>query len=90
MNSIDVVSEAKGRCLGMMTSLPGYLALQEALEQLLYIESALLDRNADRGRLANITLGLLAAREFEVRDYAFAESLYSVEEIVDQMKSGKL
>jgi hypothetical protein len=90
MTELDRITKAKNRCAEMMISQPGYVPLQEVFEQLSYLESALLDRNADRGRLGNITLGLLAAREFEVRDYGFAVTLYSIEEIVDHMKSGTL
>lgn len=74
----------------MMTTHPGFVPLQEVFEQLSYVEAALLSDDADRSRLKDITLGLLAAREFEVRDFEFAESLYLVEEIVDRMKKGEL
>jgi len=90
MNETDVIFRAKRRCVEMMATHPGFIPLQEALEQLSYIEAALMEDGADRSRLKDITLGLLAAREFEVRDFEFAESLYLIEEIVDRMKKGEL
>lgn len=90
MSRIDEVRIIKERCLEMLSQNPSSVALQEVLEQISYVEAALLDSHADRSRLGDTTLGVLAAREFEVRDPAFAESLYFIEEIVDQMRSGML
>ena len=90
MSQVDVVQTVKARCLELLSQSPGSIALQEALEQILYVEAALLDGHADRSRLGDTTLGMLAAREFEVRNPPFAESLYFIEEIVDQMRAGML
>ena len=90
MNEVDAVLRAKNRCMEMMASGASLIPLPEIFEQLSYVEAALRSDDADRSRLKDITLGLLAAREFEGRDFEFATSLYLVEEIVDRMKKMEL
>jgi len=56
--------------------------------QLNYILDALLGKN-DASRLEEITIGILAVREFETNEEDFANLIYEVVEIVDLIKKGK-
>lgn len=90
MTPFVVVSKAKTRCADLLVSSPNFYPLQSVMEQLLYIENALNDRMADRSKLDDVNVGLFAAREFEFRAPDFAEMLYEVEDVVEQMKHGKV
>lgn len=57
--------------------------------QLNYILDALMGRN-DTNKLKEITIGILAVREFEANNEDFANLIYEVVEIVDLIKKGKI
>jgi hypothetical protein len=86
--NLDVLTRAKQKCADLLAQTPDSFPLQSILEQLSYVESALGDRNADRSKLKDVNVGLYAVREFEARSPPFAELLYEVEDIVEQMKKG--
>ncbi|MDZ4299115.1 MAG: immunity protein Tsi6 family protein [Moraxellaceae bacterium] len=90
MMPFDIVSKAKARCGDLLVSSPTFYPLRSVMEQLLYIEIALNDRLADRSKLDDVNIGLFAVREFEDRAPDFAEMLYEVEDVVTQMKVGKI
>lgn len=55
---------------------PDFVPLELAEEQLIYLRDYLLGRVSDVSLLANMNIGLLTVREFEVRDMAFSEQIY--------------
>lgn len=57
--------------------------------QLNYILDALYNRN-DRSKLKDITIGIIAVREFEANYEDFSNMIYKVVEIVDLIKKGRI
>jgi len=57
--------------------------------QLNYILDALMGKN-NTNKLEDITIGILAVREFETNNEGFANLIYEAVEIVDLIKKGKL
>lgn len=89
MDALDVIVKAKEKCRSLLALTPQFFPLQTIAEQLLYLEDALRNVSADRTKLKDINVGLFAVREFETRSPEFAEMLYEVEEVVEEMKSGR-
>jgi hypothetical protein len=90
MNAMEVVARAKERCAELQAASPDFSPLRSIAEQLSYIETAILDKAADRSRLNDGNIGLFAAREFEARAPDFAELLYAVEDVVSDLKKSRL
>jgi Tsi6 len=81
-----VLAHAKNRCAELMATAPQDQSLTMAMAQLDFICATLEGRANDPGALQRINLGLLAAREFEVRAPDFADMLYAVEDVVARLR----
>lgn len=90
MTAIDTINKALAHSVKLSVDYPNFQPLESVKAQLEYLKSILNGDVDDRSRLKEIILGIYAAREFEVRDMEFANNLYDVELIVDQLKAGKL
>jgi hypothetical protein len=81
---------ALDECEKMLTLEPDFQPLQSIKMQLQYLLGILMGEIHDRSRLNEIIIGIYAAREFETRDMAFANVLYGIDKIVEEMKDDDL
>ena len=90
MTPIETINKALTDSVKLSVDYPNFQPLESVKAQLEYLKDILNGDLDDRSRLKEIILGIYAAREFEERDMDFANTLYDVELIVDQLKTGKL
>jgi hypothetical protein len=90
MTPIETINKALVDSVRLSVEYPNFQPLESVKAQLQYLKNILDGDLEDRSRLNEITIGIYAAREFEERDMTFANILYDVESIVDQLRSGKL
>ena len=90
MAPIETIDKALADSVKLSAKYPNFQPLESVKAQLQYLKGILDGTVEDRSRLKEIIIGIYAAKEFEDRDMDFANTLYDVEMIVDQLKSGKL
>lgn len=89
MKPIATIEKALADSINLSADYPNFQPLDSVIAQLQYLKGILDGDIEDRSRLKEIILGIYAAREFEERDMDFANTLYDVEMIVDELKAGK-
>ena len=90
MNPAAVIEKAIDKSDRLAVNYPDFQPLVSIRAQLAYLKGILDGSIEDRSRLSEITIGIYAAKEFEQRDMGFANTLYDVEMIVDQIRSGQI
>jgi len=90
MTPIETINKSLTDSIKLSADYPNFQPLESVKTQLEYLKNILNGSSDDRSRLNEIILGIYAAREFEDRDMDFANTLYDVELIVDEMKAGRL
>ena len=90
MNPVAVIEKAVEQSDRLTVDYPNFQPLESVKAQLAYLKGILDGSIDDRSRLNEIIIGIYAAKEFEERDMDFANTLYDVELVVDQLKVGKL
>lgn len=89
MTPIATIEKALADSIKLSAEYPNFQPLESVMVQLQYLKGVLDGDVEDRSRLKEIIIGIYAAREFEERDMEFANTLYDVEMIVDELKAGK-
>lgn len=89
MTPIATIDKALADSIKLLAEYPNFQPLESVIAQLQYLKGILNGEVEDRSRLKEIIIGIYAAREFEERDMDFANTLYDVEIIVDELKAGK-
>jgi hypothetical protein len=69
-----------------MAANPEFPPLQSISLQLEYLIGIIKGEITDLSRLKDVIVGQYAAREFEDRDMGFANQLYEVSDIADELK----
>jgi hypothetical protein len=77
--------QALAECRKRLADQPDFQPLRSIEKQLQYLID-LDEGRADFSLVANLNLGLLAVREFEPHDMAFANLLYEVTDSVEKMR----
>lgn len=90
MTPIEIIDKAIADSIKLTADYPNFQPLASVKTQLQYLRGILDGTVKNRSRLNEIIIGIYAAKELEERDMDFANVLYDVEIIVDQLKSGKL
>lgn len=86
MNRIELFEKAKVAMAELLAEFPEAEAATSVSNQLDYLISLENGSESDRGRLAEIIIGVLVAREIEPRSDEAADLLYQVVDEVDRMK----
>ena len=73
---IQRIETALFTCTEKRKESPSFLPLELAEEQLTFLRNYWLGKEKNENLLSNINVGLLAVREFEMRDMKFAEQIY--------------
>lgn len=90
MTPLELIDQTLTDSVKLSVDYPNFQPLESVILQLQYLKGILNGTIQDRSRLKEIIIGIYAAREFEERNMDFANRLYDVEMIVDQLKSGRL
>ena len=83
---IETLRGALHQCEGFLARYPGLPGLLSARNQLGYLTAILTGQETDRSRLPDITLGRLAAREFDGWEDEFRDLLFKAQEVADSLK----
>jgi len=73
---IKRIEAALTTCTEKRKESPEFFPLETAEEQLTYLRDYWLGKETNEKLISNINIGLLAVREFEIRDMKFAEQIY--------------
>ncbi len=87
MNRIGLFQTAKAAMADLHVRFPEANAIVSISNQLDYLIGLEEGTEADRGRLSEIIIGVLAAREIEPRSEKAADLLYQVVDETDRMKT---
>ena len=86
MNNLLLYKKTLELCRERLKQAPTFQPLRSIEKQLEYLIDLEEGRRSDFERLADLNLGLLAAREFEPHDMEFANLIYDVTEAAKKMK----
>ena len=78
MKRAELFVEALTGCQRLLTQFPGHPPLLSVIAQIEYLIALESGARNDRGRLRDINLGLVTARELEVLDPQLADLLHEV------------
>lgn len=81
----ELLGDGLRGCLALLSVYPNSTALQSIKAQIQYLIDLEKGLMVDRSRLANITIGVMTAREVEALDESVAETLYKVAAIAKEM-----
>ena len=83
---IEALREALRRCDDFLSRYPDLPGLRAARHQLAYLTAVTSGQERDLSKVRDITLGRLAAREFDGWEDDFRELLFDAQEIADSIK----
>jgi len=89
MNEKEIIEQALQECESLLKQHPTCSPLEYVAVQLRYLISFVSGENADKSRLKDINVGLVAVREFSTRFPDFTEQLFAVSKVVDDMRYGR-
>jgi hypothetical protein len=85
MNRLALFMDARRKAQALHLKYPLLKTIESIIHQLDYLIELASGRSTDRSRLKDIILGVQAAREIEPLDLDLADTLYLVNEQVQQM-----
>ena len=89
MNNIEKIDLAIKMCQKLDKEYPGFVILDSIDTQLRYVKNIIEKNSTDKSKLKDILLGVYAAKEIEERDMNFAELLYEIQDIAEDLNSTK-
>jgi hypothetical protein len=87
MTPLEKVERALNIARQRLAAQPDFYIYESIVEQLEYMERALLGDDS-KSRTKEITIGLYAAREFEMSDPELAQVLHAANAVADRMARG--
>jgi hypothetical protein len=88
MTALDFIDKAIALSQDRYRNTPGFEVYRSVLNQLEFIKAILEGRETDKARLHDLTLGAIAAKEFEEADPELSDALMDAYYIADQMARG--
>lgn len=86
MNKKEIVEHALRECESLIKQHPDCSPLEYVAVQLRYLKDLLAGIHADKSRLKDINVGLVAVRELSTRFPDFTEELFGVAKVVEDMR----
>jgi hypothetical protein len=88
MDPLELVETASRLAKERVAACPTSEVYESIALQVEYVRALLLDPNASRDRLEDITMGILAVRELEPSDPEFARHIREVSWLAERMRLG--